>query len=324
MIRAMDGRMTIGEFSRRCGLSPKVLRSYAGMGLLVPADVDPSSGYRYYERRQLDDAAVVVLLRRAGMPLADIERFLADPSPEMLAGWERALVAEVQARREALADVRGRLGVTSTPTRGATMVEVRSVQDRAELGLVFDLLGAEVAQRIDASDFRFRDLDTHFPVDRSLMLVAVADGRRVGGALAFRNDDGWVTPRIIAVLEPFRHRGIGRRLLERLETEARALGVEAIALGTDGDAVGFYFHLGYTPNLIFQWVYDPDRYDEEVEAVVDGPLAGLRHWRSSFNDVPQLFAELDEPRLDLRNTVRDLASGAHVGFMMSKNLRASA
>jgi len=57
--------------------------------------------------------------------------------------------------------------------------------------------------------------------------------------------------------------------------------------------------------------------------VLTGPLSGLRHWRSSFNDIPQLFVELDEPRLDLLNAVRDMVSGCHVGFMMSKKLGAA-
>ncbi|MDQ3642307.1 MAG: GNAT family N-acetyltransferase [Actinomycetota bacterium] len=315
--------MTIGEFASRCGLSAKILRTYAGLGVLVPSSVDSASGYRYYDAKQLEEAAVVALLRRSGVPVADLAEFLNSPSGEQLEGWERSLRAEVHARQDALAEVRARLGLGTARTRGVTMVEVRPVEAREELGRVFDLLGAEVAERIDTRDFRFGDLDAHFPDDQPLMLVAVAESRPVGGALAFRNDNGWATLRIIAVVEAFRHRGIGRRLVERTESEARLLGVEGIGLGT-GEAVGFWFHLGYTPNLLFQWVYEPDEYEHESEALLDGPLRGLHHWRSSFNDVPQLFVELDEPRLDLLAAVRDTVNGCHVGFMMSKKLHAAA
>lgn len=320
MIGVVEGRMTIGEFARACGLSAKVLRTCADQGLLQPASVDPGSGYRYYDGGQLDDAAIVVLLRRAGVPVADIASFLAEPATAALDGWERLLVAEAHVRRQALAEVRGRLGMSSASTRGATVVEIRSVADRDELRRVFDLVGAEVPEHIDSADFRFGDLDANFPADMRLMVVAQAEGRPVGGALAFRNDNGWVTMRIIGVLEAFRHRGVGRRLVERVETEARMLGVDAIGLGTD-EAVGFWFHLGYTPNLLFQWVYDATRYEQESEAMLRGPLASLHHWRSLFNDIPQIYVELDEPRLDLRATVRDLVEGCHVGFMMSKTLR---
>ena len=315
--------MTIGEFSSRSGLSAKVLRSYADQGVLVPSAVDPVSGYRYYDAHQLDDAVIVALLRRAGVPVTEIGEFLAHPSGEAVDGWERSLVAEGHARRQALAEARGRMGLSASPTRGATMVEIRAVEDREELRQVFDLVGGQMTERIDTRDFRFGDLDSHFPADRPLMVVAVAEGRSVGGALAFRNDNGVVTLRVIAVVDAFRHRGIGRRLVERVETEARLLGVETIGLGTDDPEVGFYFHLGYTPNLLFQWAYDADLYEQESEAALAGPLAGLRHWRSAFNGIPQLFVELDEPRLDLRNTVREMVIGCHVGFVMFKNLGAA-
>jgi len=91
-------------------------------------------------------------------------------------------------------------------------------------------------------------------------------------------------------------------------------------LGADDDAVSFWCHLDYTPTLLFQWVYDPDLYESESGAILRGPLSGLRSWHSSFNDVPQLFVELDEPRLDLHQTVRAAVAGCHVGFMMSETL----
>lgn len=202
-------------------------------------------------------------------------------------------------------------------------MDIRAVANRDELRNVFDLVGSQIAQPIDTTDFRFRDLDIRFPDDGPLMVVAVAEGRSVGGALAFRTGDGAVTLRMIAVVEAFRHRGIGRRLVERIETEARLLGVETIGLGTDEPEVGFYFHLGYTPSLLVQWAYDTKLYEQEAEALLGGPLSGLCHWRSSFNDIPQFFVELDEPRLDLRNAVRNMVSGCHVGFMMSKKLGAA-
>ena len=45
MLGSVDELLGIGGFSRRCGLSAKVLRSYAAVGLLTPAAVDPNTGY---------------------------------------------------------------------------------------------------------------------------------------------------------------------------------------------------------------------------------------------------------------------------------------
>src|SRR5438552_17879951 len=40
------GMLSIGEFSKASGLTIKTLRFYHDQGLLVPAVVDPQSGYR--------------------------------------------------------------------------------------------------------------------------------------------------------------------------------------------------------------------------------------------------------------------------------------
>jgi len=221
--------MTIGEFSKRCGLSQKVLRSYAEVGVLAPATVDAESGYRYYERGQLDQAVTVRLLRRAGVSLADIGRFLAAPSADALDGWERSLTSEIARRRQALAEVRHRLGTGPARTSDAPVIKVRSVRDRGELANLFDLLSAQFPDSLDTSDRRFDDLDARFPADQPLMVVAFADADPVGGALAFRHDDRTVTLRIIAVVEAFRDRGLGRRLVERVQTEARLLGAHTVA-----------------------------------------------------------------------------------------------
>ncbi|MET9058017.1 MerR family transcriptional regulator [Streptomyces antibioticus] len=68
---------SIGEMARDGGLSVSALRFYDRAGVLVPAWVDPVSGYRWYEPGQLEEARLLARLRRAGMPLADIRLVLA-------------------------------------------------------------------------------------------------------------------------------------------------------------------------------------------------------------------------------------------------------
>src|SRR3978361_555871 len=83
--------MPIGVFSERSGLSAKRLRSYAAAGVLVPAAVDSSSGYRYYSPAQLREAKLIDALRTAGIPLADIATLLHHPSVgRHRAIWDRA------------------------------------------------------------------------------------------------------------------------------------------------------------------------------------------------------------------------------------------
>ncbi len=65
--------LSIGEFAKRCRLSPKALRLYDELGLLVPAEVDPDNGYRFYDISQLERARKISLLRRIDVPLAQIQ-----------------------------------------------------------------------------------------------------------------------------------------------------------------------------------------------------------------------------------------------------------
>ena len=71
----------IGAFARLSGVSIPRLRRYHEAGLLIPARVDPDTGYRVYRRAQLADARTLSRLRRADLPLEDLTRALAgDPA----------------------------------------------------------------------------------------------------------------------------------------------------------------------------------------------------------------------------------------------------
>jgi DNA polymerase-3 subunit beta len=69
----------IGETARASGLSVSALRFYDGAGVLVPASVDPATGYRRYADEQIRSARLIAGLRRVGMPLAEIARAVQDP-----------------------------------------------------------------------------------------------------------------------------------------------------------------------------------------------------------------------------------------------------
>ncbi|TLQ44641.1 DNA polymerase III subunit beta family protein [Streptomyces marianii] len=81
---------SIGELARDSGLTVTALRFYDGAGVLVPAQVDPLNGYRWYDPAQLDEARLLARLRRAGMPLTDIRLVMA-----AWAGEDAALVCEL-------------------------------------------------------------------------------------------------------------------------------------------------------------------------------------------------------------------------------------
>jgi DNA-binding transcriptional MerR regulator/effector-binding domain-containing protein len=98
----MENLMPIGEFATASRLSQKALRLYGEKGLLPPAWVDPESGYRYYGVDQLRAATLIALLRRAGMPLAEIREFLREPTAERLEEYERRATDDFAERRRVL------------------------------------------------------------------------------------------------------------------------------------------------------------------------------------------------------------------------------
>ncbi|SFK32128.1 MerR family transcriptional regulator [Amycolatopsis sacchari] len=66
----------IGAFARASGLTPSALRFYADCGLLVPAEVDPATGYRYYRQEQCERAQLIRELREIDVPLDAVSRIL--------------------------------------------------------------------------------------------------------------------------------------------------------------------------------------------------------------------------------------------------------
>jgi len=99
-ISAMRVRLAIGDFSRMTHLSVKALRHYHDVGLLEPAEIDPSSGYRFYEPSQLSVAQVIRRFRDLGMPLDEIRAMLAAPD---IAARNQLIVAHLQRMESQLA-----------------------------------------------------------------------------------------------------------------------------------------------------------------------------------------------------------------------------
>jgi DNA-binding transcriptional MerR regulator len=75
----MTVRLTIGEFSKMTYLSVKALRHYHEVGLLEPAEIDPSSGYRHYRADQVATAQAIRRFRDLDMPLEQVRAVLQAP-----------------------------------------------------------------------------------------------------------------------------------------------------------------------------------------------------------------------------------------------------
>ncbi len=69
---------SIGEFSRMSGLTVKTLRFYHEKQLLTPALVEQETGYRNYDKSNLERAHIIVALRELGFALDSILEILAE------------------------------------------------------------------------------------------------------------------------------------------------------------------------------------------------------------------------------------------------------
>ncbi|HEY1639631.1 MAG TPA: MerR family transcriptional regulator [Streptosporangiaceae bacterium] len=141
----MATRLSIGDFSRMTYLSVKALRHYHDLGVLEPADVDPDSGYRFYDTSQVSTAQVIRRLRDLGMPLDQIRAVLAAPDvgarnkeiAAHLARMEQQLEqtrASVAALRALLAGPPPAPAVQLRAIPAVTALAARALVDAADLG----------------------------------------------------------------------------------------------------------------------------------------------------------------------------------------------
>lgn len=88
---------TIGDFAKLGRVSVRMLRHYDAIGLLRPATVDQSSGYRYYQADQLHRLYRIVVLKDLGFTLQEVQEILNDKiSGEELAAMLRLRRAQLE------------------------------------------------------------------------------------------------------------------------------------------------------------------------------------------------------------------------------------
>jgi len=133
--------MTIGDFSRATRLSAKTLRFYHQVGLLPPAHVEPSNGYRLYEAEQIARAQQIRTYRSLDMPVDVVKEVLAtDDSTvrdELIAAHLAVMEAQLESTRSAISALRSLL----EPAKDAPRIEHRTVAPvaAAVIGEVIDL-----------------------------------------------------------------------------------------------------------------------------------------------------------------------------------------
>lgn len=221
--------LPIGLFARLCRLSVKQLRHYDEIGLLPPAQVDVTTGYRYYSRDQVRDAMAIALLRTLDVPLPAIA--------ETLAGDEAIRNSVLRTQRERLeAQIAG---------------QRRTLQ-------VLDRLLTEglLRQEVDLS---------REPARRLLVTQAVCTADEIGATTARCIEDlmalmsgiSW-TPPLWGLFPVDLQAHV--RITVGIESAASTPGttVEHLPAGLAAIAthVGPYEHLALTYHAVFAWIHE--------------------------------------------------------------------
>ncbi|MBQ3027669.1 MAG: MerR family transcriptional regulator [Lachnospiraceae bacterium] len=114
---AVDTLLKIGEVADFFQISVKAVRIYEKKGILVPAYIDPDSGYRYYTPDQLHQLAALLELKALGFSLDEIKDVMVGESSkealykamqEKLRNWEN-LVIMAQSKMDAIESISERL-----------------------------------------------------------------------------------------------------------------------------------------------------------------------------------------------------------------------
>ena len=97
---------SIGEFSKMTVLSIKSLRLYHEKGILVPASIDSSTGYRYYNNENFDTAKAIKVLRQFDFSINEIKEVLDECKDESdIIGFLETKQNEIESKLKRYSDM---------------------------------------------------------------------------------------------------------------------------------------------------------------------------------------------------------------------------
>lgn len=126
-----DELMSIGEIAAFFGVSRKAMRLYEKKGIIRPAKVDDSNGYRYYSAEQVEQLNALLELKALGFSLDEIKTVMDGktgkaPLLEMLErkrrAWQEAMNS-AKYKEECLENIIDNLQGSLTAERLAEMTQ---------------------------------------------------------------------------------------------------------------------------------------------------------------------------------------------------------
>lgn len=117
MERKQTEFMSTGEFAKLCEVPKHILFHYDEIGLFKPA-ITKDNGYRYYSFRQYDTFSIIVSLKRLGMPLKEIKKFMDNRNPQSLISLldekSKEIISEINRLKEINTEIKSLKNLTET------------------------------------------------------------------------------------------------------------------------------------------------------------------------------------------------------------------
>nr|WP_306239007.1 MerR family transcriptional regulator [Ornithinimicrobium cryptoxanthini] len=178
--------LAIGELSRASGLTVSALRFYDRECVLVPAEVDPDTGYRRYSPGQVQQARLLAGMRRVGMPLAEMSAVLESlPDTEVA---EDLLSAHLRRLEDGLTDARREVARLTGLLSGPRQEPLELVVDASALARAIDSVRYAASADPDFPMLCAVLVDPHpdgvrlVATDRYRLAVAEVEGAAAGHA----------------------------------------------------------------------------------------------------------------------------------------------
>lgn len=132
---------TVGEFATLARVSKRLLRYYDEIGLLKPAHIDTTTGYRYYSAEQMAQLNRILVLKELGLSLEQIHRLLNDAvSTDEMQGMLLLKKAEIEqtlrAELQRIQKIEARLGaIRNTESNAPFDVIIKEIPAQPVLSL---------------------------------------------------------------------------------------------------------------------------------------------------------------------------------------------
>lgn len=119
--------LTTGEFAKICGIPKHILFHYDQIKLFQP-EIIKENGYRYYSFRQYDTFSIISALKRLGMPLKEIKKYMDERNPEELVGLLKQKSNEVTEQLAKLERTKREIDALKDLTEQALTVEYNKIK----------------------------------------------------------------------------------------------------------------------------------------------------------------------------------------------------